>query len=115
MLASAIIVFREVLEAALIVGIVLAATQGVTGRGRWIGAGIGGGVLGAILVALFAEAISGLAEGMGQELFNASVLFLAVVMLGWHNVWMSRHGRALPEEMAEVGRDVSSGERTLNV
>ena len=34
MLASALIVFREVLEAGLIVGIVLAATQGIAGRGR---------------------------------------------------------------------------------
>ena len=38
MLATAIIVFREVLEAALIVGIVLAATQGVPRRGAWVGA-----------------------------------------------------------------------------
>ena len=40
MLAAAIIVFREVLEAALLVGIVAAATRTVPGRGRWLGAGI---------------------------------------------------------------------------
>ena len=39
MLATAIIVFREVLEAALIVGIVLAASQGVARRGN-----LGGGI-----------------------------------------------------------------------
>ena len=43
MLATAIIVFREVLEAALIVGIVLAATQGVPRRGVWVARGIGAG------------------------------------------------------------------------
>ena len=48
MLGSGLLVFREVLEAALIVSIVAAATRGVMGRGRWIGAGIGAGVLGAI-------------------------------------------------------------------
>src|SRR3546814_11316639 len=52
---------------------------------------------------------------MGQEFFNACGLFLAVVMLGWHNVWMSRHGRAMAKEMAEVGSAVSSGERPLYV
>ena len=40
MLATAIIVFREVLEAALIVGIVMAATQGVPNRSLWVGGGI---------------------------------------------------------------------------
>ena len=45
MLASLLIVFREVIEAGLIVGIVLAATKGVAGRGRWVSLGIAAGVL----------------------------------------------------------------------
>ena len=36
MLASLLIVFREVLEAGLIVGIVFAATEGIPSRTRWI-------------------------------------------------------------------------------
>ena len=51
MLASLIIVFREVFEAGLIVGIVLAATKGIAGRAAWIAGGIGAGVLGAALLA----------------------------------------------------------------
>ncbi len=35
MLGALIIVFREVIEAGLIIGIVMAATRGVAGRGRW--------------------------------------------------------------------------------
>jgi high-affinity iron transporter len=56
MLGALIIVFREVIEAGLIVGIVMAATQGVTGRGRWVAIGISAGVLGAAVVAAFAGA-----------------------------------------------------------
>ena len=56
MLGALIIVFREVIEAGLIVGIVMAATRGVAGRGRWISFGIGAGVLGAAIVAVFAGA-----------------------------------------------------------
>ena len=52
MLAIAIIVFREVLEASLVVGIVLAASRGVARRGVWVAAGISVGVLGAVLVAI---------------------------------------------------------------
>ena len=52
MLASLLIVFREVIEAGLIVGIVLAATKGVRERALWVGYGVAGGILGACFVAL---------------------------------------------------------------
>ena len=113
MLASLLIVFREVIEAGLIVGIVLAATQGVARRGLWVAGGVGTGVLGACLVAAFAERLASLFEGSGQELFNAAILLIAVAMLTWHNVWMAGHGRQIAQEMRKVGTEVSTGERTL--
>jgi high-affinity iron transporter len=113
MLGALIIVFREVIEAGLIVGIVLAATRGVAGRGRWVSIGVGAGVLGAAIVAMFAGAISQAFEGSGQELFNASVLGIAVVMLMWHNAWMARHGREIAAAMRNVGMAVSEGARPL--
>lgn len=113
MLGALIIVFREVIEAGLIVGIVMAATRGVLGRGRWINIGIGAGVLGAASVAAFAGVISQAFEGAGQELFNASVLAIAVVMLMWHNAWMARHGREIAAEMSQVGAAVSEGAKPL--
>src|SRR3569623_1085569 len=109
MLGALIIVFREVLEAGLIVGIVLAATQGVAGRARWIAIGIGGGRAGAAIVAAFAGGISEAFQGSGQELFNACVLAIAVVMLMWHNAWMARHGREMAAEMRSIGAAVSEG------
>jgi high-affinity iron transporter len=114
MLGTGLLVFREVLEAALIVSIVCAATRGVPHRGRWVSFGIAAGVLGAILVAFFADAISQAVSGMGQELFNASVLLAAVVMIAWHAIWMSSHGRELATQMKSVGGDVQSGKRPLS-
>ena len=58
MLQAFIIVLREVLEAALIIGIVMAASRGVPQRGQWVLAGVGAGLLGSIVVAGFAEAIA---------------------------------------------------------
>lgn len=113
MLATAIIVFREVLEAALVVGIVLAASRGVPRRGVWVAGGVAAGVLGAMLVAAFADAISAAVNGIGQELFDAAILFTAVAMLGWHNIWMSRHGRDLAAEAGTIGKAVQSGSRPL--
>ena len=78
MLAALLVVFREVIEAGLIVGIVLAATKGVPRRGLWVCYGVAGGIAGACLVAAFADQIAPLFAGSGQELFNASILFLAV-------------------------------------
>lgn len=103
MLATAIIVFREILEAALIIGIVLAATQGVPHRNWWTGSGVLLGIIGAIAVATIADHIIEMADGMGQELFNSLILFAAVFMLAWHNIWMAKHGRELTIRMKAVG------------
>ena len=113
MLPSLLIVFREVFEAGLIVGIVMAVTSGVAGRGRWIAGGVAAGVLGACAVALFTGGLSQLFGGSGQELFNASILGFAVLMLGWHNVWMARHGRELAAEMRAAGEAVVAGSKSL--
>jgi len=112
-LASLLIVFREVIEAGLIVGIVLAATKGVAGRARWVTLGVVAGVMGAAVVAAFAGKIAGLFRGSGQEIFDASILLLAVAMLTWHNVWMAGHGRAMAREMKQVGAQVLAGERPM--
>ena len=53
MFGTALIVFREVLEAALIVGIVGAATRGIAGRSRFILAGLALGIVSWQLVAAF--------------------------------------------------------------
>jgi high-affinity iron transporter len=108
-----IIVLREVVEAGLIVGIVLAATRGVPRRAWWVGLGVIGGLLGACVTALFAGAISDAFAGSGQELLNASVLVLAVCMLAWHNAWMAKHGRELAAQVKKVGTAVAHGERPL--
>jgi high-affinity iron transporter len=113
MLGALIIVFREVIEAGIIVGIILAVTRGISGARLWIASGVAAGVAGAVLVAVFAQALANALAGMGQELFNGSILALAVVMLTWHNVWMASHGRQMAAEIRQVGEEVRSGSRSL--
>jgi high-affinity iron transporter len=112
-LPSLVIVFREVFEAGLIIGIIMAVTSGVDGRMRWIVGGVAAGILGACVVALFTSGLSQLFHGSGQELFNACILGFAVIMLGWHNVWMARHGRELASEMRAAGEAVAEGSKSL--
>jgi high-affinity iron transporter len=113
MVGALIIVLREVIEAGLIVGIVLAATRTLPSRGLYVAGGILTGLLGAALVAAFAGALSNALAGAGQEVFNAAILGIAVIMLGWHNIWMARHGRQIGEDLRRLGRDVLSGSRSL--
>src|SRR5579862_934223 len=111
MFVSMIIVFREAMEAGLIVGIVLAATKGVSGRGRWVAGGIMAGIAGASLVAAFATVLFQAFEGAGQEVFTAAILLFAVVMLTWHVGWMAHHGRIMGEQLRRVGHEVRLGQR----
>lgn len=114
MLGSAIVVFRETLEAALIIAIVMGASRGIAARGRWISGGIALGLAGASAVALFAGALAQAVEGRGQELFNATVLLAAVAMLAWHNVWMSSHARDHVAQVRHLGHDVRVGLKPLS-
>jgi high-affinity iron transporter len=113
MIGALIIVFREVLEAGLIVGIVLAATRSVAGSRWFVAMGVLAGVLGSCVMAVFTGTLADAFDGFGQEIFNAAILAVAVVMLIWHNIWMAKHGRELVGELRQAGREVLEGKKTL--
>ena len=115
MFGTSLIVFREVLEAALIIGVVAAATRGIAARGRWLIGGALLGLAGAALVAASMGAIAQLADGIGQELFNAVILGIAVAMLAWHSIWMASRGQAMAAEARAISSAIRDGRRTLYV
>ncbi|MBI3420120.1 MAG: FTR1 family protein [Proteobacteria bacterium] len=115
MFAAAIVVFREVLEAALVVCVILAAVRGVTGAFRMIFGGMGLGVLGSMAVALFTEGLASAFAGNGQEIFAAVILFTVVALLTWHIVWMQKHGREMVHDMHKIGAEVREGKRPIIV
>jgi len=115
MFGTAVIVFREVLEAAIIIGIVAAATRDVPGRSRWLIAGVLAGLVGSGIVAASTDAIGAMASGIGQELFNAIVLGIAVLMLAWHNIWMTSHGAELAAHARTVGSDIREGRSECSI
>lgn len=115
MFGTAIIVFREILEASIIIGILAAATRSVPNSKRWLGAGLLLGLAGSGLVAAFTDVIGSLASGIGQEIFNAIVLGVAVLMLAWHNIWMSSHGAALAASARSVGSNIREGNSECSV
>lgn len=114
MFGSAIIVFRESLEAALLIGIIAAATRGLAHRNRWLVIGITAGVLGSLVVALLTESIAQLAGGSGQEIFKATILGIAVLMIGWHNIWMASHGKEMANKAKSIGGAIRNGKQELS-
>lgn len=110
MFSSALIVFREAFEIVLIVGIILAATRTLPNRGRWIQLGFASGIIGAGLVAYFIDVISNFAEGVGQELFSAAILFTAAGFIGWTFLWMKRHAREIKTQFTTLGQAINEGD-----
>ncbi|MGH1404279.1 MAG: FTR1 family iron permease [Alphaproteobacteria bacterium] len=115
MFPTATIVFREILEIALVLGIVMAATKGLPKRGFLAVLGLLIGIAGSVVIAFFTDTISDAVEGMGQEIFNATIMFIAVGFLSWTVIWMKTHGRELAKHLNEVGADVVQGRKSLYV
>jgi high-affinity iron transporter len=111
MFTTILIVFRESLEAALLVGVVAAATRGLAARGRWLAFGVAAGVVGAVLLALMAGRLSGWLDGLGQDAVNIAVLTVALAMLLWHCIWVSTHTRQMVTEARSLGQSVQQGRR----
>lgn len=114
MLNAAFIVFRETLEAALIIGIIAAATRRLPRHGWWIALGVALGLAGAVGLAFGAERIERWGAGMGHDYFNAAVLAVAIAMLSWHNIWMASHGRKFADAAHRLGNSAKRGEIALS-
>ncbi len=113
MLATALIIFREVFEIAIILSVVMAATKGIPARNKMVAMGMVAGIFGSLVIAYFAGEISNLAEGVGQELFNAGILFAASLMIGWTVLWMRKHAKHLKDQIHSLGKAISHGSASL--
>ena len=112
MLASALITFREGLEAALIIGIVLGYLKktGQMGQQRSVWWGVIGAVAVSLAAALGLQAVGARLEGQGEELFEGVTMLLAAGMLTWMIFWMQAQGRRIQGQLeADVQRAVAGG------
>src|SRR5262245_8832832 len=102
------IMLREGLEAALIVGIVAAYLVKIGRRdalpGVWLG--VAGAVALSIAVAAIASATLGELPFVVQELIGGIASLIAVAVLTWMLFWMRRQGRAMKGEL-ERGVDAA--------
>ncbi|MEQ9115498.1 MAG: FTR1 family protein [Rickettsiales bacterium] len=113
MYQSFIIIFREILEIAIILSVVVAATQNIKKRNTHILFGILAGIIGASIIAIFTGKISNALDGAGQEITNALTLLFASGFIGWTVIWMKKHGRQLSSTIKQKGKEVQAGEASL--
>ena len=113
MFDAALIMFRETLEMALVLGVLFAAVRGIARARLAIWAGAAGGVVLAVLLGIFMEQMESALAGDGEFVFNACVLVLASILLGWTVIWMQRHGREIAARLRQTGEAVARAEAPL--
>jgi len=105
MVAAGVLAFREGLEAALILGIVLGVLRRIgrvdQSRLVWMGAGLAG--LASLAGGMGLLALGVAFEGQAEEIFEGTAMLLAAGVLTWMIFWMGRQGRTV---QAELERDV---------
>lgn len=107
MFKIAVVIFRECLEMAVVLGVIFAATKHVQNRGTYIVAGILGGVFCAALLAFFTGQLATSFGGIGDELFDAAVIFFTVFVIGWTAVWMQGYTMYIKQEVDSLATQIS--------
>ena len=113
MLNALIVVWRESLEAMLVIGVLLAwiSRQGDVGRmHRALWGGVGGGVLLALALAAVTYSAQSTLEGAALDMFQTGFIFFAAGLITQMVLWMHRHGRTMKAELE--GCAAGAGGRT---
>jgi high-affinity iron transporter len=114
MLAAALITFGEGLEAALIIGIILAVLRQVN-RPDWRSAvwwGVATAAALSLIAGLALYAVGAEMEGRAEETFEGAAMLLAAGFLTWMIFWMQSQGRQIKERLeADTKQALSTGQR----
>lgn len=98
-----LITWREALEAALIVGILFTYLKkiGESKNFKYIYYGVILAILASLLFAYFSNIVGLLFQGSSEEIFQATILFLAVAVLTYMVVWMHHNAREIKGELQQ--------------
>lgn len=101
MLANFMIGLREGLEAALVIGILVAylKKQGRNDDVRRVIVGVISAIATSILAGLLLNVLVADAEDGANQIIGGLASVLAVVFVTWMIFWMAKHSRSLPSEM----------------
>lgn len=116
MIAGFVIALREGLEAALIVGIVLAflGKTGARGQFRQVYAGIAGAITASLAFAMVFQFVSGGFTGPAAQIFEGLTTIIAAGLLTTMILWMSRRGPTIQRDL-EQKADLASTSQALGI
>jgi high-affinity iron transporter len=109
MFKIAVVIFRESLEIALLIGIIMAVTKPIQSSRTSI---ILGGLLGVVLASLFAfftRTLTNMVDGLGDELFDSCIILLTALIISWTVVWMQGYTKRIQKDVGELSDKISSG------
>jgi len=117
MAQTLLIVWRESLEAALIVGILLAYLGRAGSRGgvRAVWAGAVAAIVAAVTLGVLCGDVVARLDPDGQELIQAGILFLATGVLTWMVLWMHARARGLKGELQRKADEALLTGRRLGI
>lgn len=112
MLSSLLITLREGLEAALIIGIILAYLARTNNRQGfkpvWVGVSLA--VLGSLIAGAGIYLLAGELSGRAEEVFEGIAMFVAVGVLTWMIFWMRKQAANIKAHLhAEIQSILTSG------
>lgn len=113
MFASFLITFRESLEAALIIIIILAYLKkiGKDELSRYLYFGAGAAILASLILAWVVQSVYGGLSGTAEKIFEGAAGLTAVIVLTYMIFWMSKHAHEIKEHLhKKVDVAISTGE-----
>ena len=113
MLLTFLILFRESLEAFLLVGILLAylARIGARHYKRWIYAGVAAGLVASLIAAFVLQVlVDQFSNEFYRQLLTAAIMFAATCILTYMAIWMGKQARAHTEHAKrQLEEHISAG------
>jgi len=110
-MAELIIIFREVLEASLIIGILFTYLKksGSEDSLTMLWSGVGFAVLSSIIVSIIFQNIAGGFQGDSSKIFEGIVMILASIVLTTMIIWMAQNNNISEELKNKAKESLSSG------
>lgn len=108
MLNIALVVFREFMEVAVLLSIIIAATRKVSNAPYYIVLGMMSGVIAASFLAFATKYLTLSFGGIGDEIFDIVVILTTVLIISWTVIWMQGYDRKLKEDLTNIAEDVNS-------
>lgn len=108
LIPSFIITFRETLEAALVVGIILAFLYKTkqTGYAKHVYGGALAAIAASILAAFGFNVLLGGFEGPNEEIFEGTLMFTGALLISWMVLWMMAQRHIAQKIESEVKHDI---------